>query len=153
LDQCRDGNKPVALQLSLVNKQYSLPVELRIRKEYGASNQEEYLAVVLTSPERARVIHTAPTMDSVHAPSLHELGVRLGRAQRVVPVSQPLGDYCRKSFASRAGLVFLDRAGELNLVWQWRAKQVAKRYLAAEMIRKGPATQSFRSGRPMFWSQ
>src|SRR5436190_19637115 len=31
LDQCRDGNKPVALHLSLVNKQYSLPVELRIR--------------------------------------------------------------------------------------------------------------------------
>ena len=155
LDQCRDGNKPVAVHLSLVNKQYSLPVELRIRKEYSASNQEEYLAVVLTSPERerARVIHTAPTMESVHAPSLHELVVRLGRAQTVAAVSQTLGDYCRKSFASPAGLIFIDRGGELNLVWQWRAKQVAKRYLAVEMIRKGPATQTFRSGRSMFWSQ
>jgi signal transduction histidine kinase len=153
LIQSRDTNKPLALHLSLVNKEQSVPVEMRIRKQNSNGNGTEYLAVVLAGPDRARVLHTAPTMGSVHASSLQELIVHLGQAQTVAAVSQTLGDYCRKSFCSPAGLVFVEHGGELSTVYQWRARQVSNKYLAAEMIRKGPAAQAFRSGRCMFWSQ
>jgi signal transduction histidine kinase len=149
----RETSKPFALHLSLVHGEQPLPVEMRIRGQHVAPDQMEYLAVVLVSPDRARVIHTTPTLECMHAPSLHELVVKLGRAQTVASVTQTLGDYCRKSFSSPAGLIFVERDGDLNLVSQWRSRQVANRYLAIEMIRRGPATQTFRSGKSTFWSR
>jgi two-component sensor histidine kinase len=50
-------------------------------------------------------------------------------------------------------MIFLEQNGELALMDQWRSREVANRYLAVEMIRKGPATQTFRSGKCTFWSQ
>src|SRR5262249_17525285 len=131
----------------------TLPVELRIRRTHSNGNQAEHLAVVLTTPDRAGVIHTVPTMESVHAPSLRELVVGLGRAHTIAAVSQTLGEYCRQSFPSHAGLFFMERGHELRQVWEWRSKQVAQRSLAADLLRKGPATQALRSGRSTFWYQ
>ena len=84
-------------------------------------------------------------------PSMHELVVNLSRAQTLRSMADTVAEYCGKTFPSSAGMLFIESDGTLQLVSQWRSRQIAKKYLVNEMIRKGPVARAFRTGKPSFW--
>jgi signal transduction histidine kinase len=86
------------------------------------------------------------------APSLHELVVSLSRAYTLRSVADIVGHYCRKAFGSPAGMIFVERDGDLQLISKWHSRQIPKKYFAEEIVRNGPVTSAFRAGAPMFWS-
>jgi len=55
-------------------------------------------------------------------------------------------------FESPAGMIFIERSGQLRLAMQWQSNQLSKKYFSEEHIRKGPVAHAFRTGAPLFWS-
>jgi signal transduction histidine kinase len=86
-------------------------------------------------------------------PSMHELLVSLSRAQTLRSTADTVGNYCGKAFRSPAGTIFVERDGDLQLVSQWRSKQIPKKHLAEEIVKKGPVVRAFRTGEPILWRQ
>jgi signal transduction histidine kinase len=84
---------------------------------------------------------------------LHEFVVKISRAETLRSVVQIVGSYCGPAFDSPAGMLFIERQGQLHMVSQWRSKWVSNKYFSEDTIRKGPAADAFRKGVPIFWSQ
>src|SRR5215831_2879555 len=85
--------------------------------------------------------------------SMHKLAVALGHAQTVRSLADEVGNYCFQAFRSPAGMIFLERDNDLELVSQWPYKEIPKDTFAEQMIRKGPVARAFRSGQPVFCRQ
>jgi len=88
-----------------------------------------------------------------HAALFHQFVIELSNAPTFTSVGEAIGSYCSRAFSSPAGMIFLERDGQLRLVSQWRSKHVSKRYFSEERIRNGPVTLAFRKGASIFWSQ
>ncbi|HYR84201.1 MAG TPA: ATP-binding protein [Terriglobia bacterium] len=144
----RHTDKPCAVHVTIVHKGKRIPVEFRIRRQFVGS-EIGYLAVIEGD-------HSSDGSNSVGkdgAPSLHELVVSLSRAYTLRSVAEIVGNYCRTAFGSPAGMIFIERDGDLQLLSKWRSRHISKKYLAEETIKKGPAITAFRTGEPMFWSR
>jgi PAS domain S-box-containing protein len=149
---CRHTDKPYALATSIMHKGERLPIEFRIRRQ-TAGNQIGYVAVVLQTPQSLRSIAVRGEIRKDHATLFHQFVIELSNAQTFMSVVETIGSYCSRAFASPAGMIFVERDGQLRLASQWRSKYVSKRYFSEERIRNGPVTLAFRKGASIFWSQ
>src|SRR4030095_13237602 len=159
---CRHTDKPCALATSIMHKGERLPIEFRIRRQ-TAGNQIGYVAVVLQSPHSLRSITVRGEIRKDHATLFHGLFdhatlfhqfvIELSNAQTFMSVVETIGSYCSRAFASPAGMIFVERDGQLRLASQWRSKYVSKRYFSEGRIRNGAGTLAFRKGASIFWSQ
>ena len=147
----RQTDKPCAVHVSIVHKGKHFPVEFRIRRQF-VGDEIGYLAVIETADHSAEA-RGPSAMGKDGAISLHELVVSLSRAYTLRSVADIVGNYCRKAFGSPAGMIFVEHDGDLQMVSKWRSRHIPKKYLAEEMIRKGPVASAFRTGKPIFWSR
>src|SRR5881397_3415658 len=90
---------------------------------------------------------TGPTADLA---SIHELVINLSRTQTVKSMADTVANYCGKAFRSPAGAIFVERNGDLEIISQWSSSQGPKRHLAEQIIKNGPVTRAFRTGKPIF---
>src|SRR5262245_34205852 len=151
LATARETDKPSVMHISLMHKGRRCPVEIRIRRQ-PLGDDAGYLAVVLErDPSRNPSLPVFPRKRT--APSFEDLVANLSRARTLASVAQIVGVYCSKAYASPAGMIFVERDGHLQIVSQWRSRLVSKKCLAEERIRKGPATDAFRTGDIVFWRQ
>jgi PAS domain S-box-containing protein len=148
----RQTNRPFVVQLSLVHRGKRYPVEMRIRRQVIGSDTR-FVAVV----ENASELHNATAMRNSNRKedprSMYDLLVNLSRAQTLESMGDAVGQYCGKAFGSPAGMIFLERDNNLQLVSQWRSRQIPKTNSAEEIIRKGPVARAFRTGEPVFFNQ
>jgi PAS domain S-box-containing protein len=149
---CRQTDKPCAFPISIMHKGERLPIEFRIRRHVSGS-QTGYVAVVLQSPHSLRSIAVRGDIRKDHPTSFHQFVVELSNAHSFTSVVETVGSYCSRAFTSPAGMIFVERDGQLRLVSQWRSKYVSKRYFSEERVRNGPVTLAFRKGASIFWSQ
>ena len=121
------------------------------RNNLARADGDAAVQSALCSLEQPRTLQIVPVLSKkISPPSMHELVVNLSRAQSLRSMADTVADYCGRTFSSSAGLIFVERDGGLQLVSQWRAKQIPKLDLAEETIRKGPVTRAFRTGEPSF---
>src|SRR5215471_7277353 len=83
--------------------------------------------------------------------SIEELALNLSRAHTLRSVADTVGDYCGKALGSPAGMIYVERQGDFKLVSAWRSKGMSTKDLPIEMMKKGPISQAFRTGDPVFW--
>jgi signal transduction histidine kinase len=82
----------------------------------------------------------------------NELLITLGSAQTLKSTADAVGNYCSRAFGSPAGMIFVDRDGDLQLVSQWRSKPASKKSSTAEVIKTGPVARVFQTGEALFWN-
>src|SRR6266850_1457586 len=152
LATARQTNKPCVVHLSIVQRGRYCPVELRVRRQLVGG--EVGYAAVVDGADRLRDANAVTGLKGkANPPSMHELLLSLSRAQTLRSMADTVGNYCGKAFRSPAGMIFVERNGDLQLVSQWRSRQISKKYLAEEIIKKGPVARAFRTGKPTFWRQ
>jgi PAS domain S-box-containing protein len=153
LSMARQTNRPCVVRLSIVQRGKVCPVELRIRRQL-IGRVAWYVAVV-RSADHLKNASSTPGLQwkKDDPPSMHELIVSLSYAQNLASVADIVGKYCGIALRSPAGMLFMERDGDLELVYQWRSRQIPKKYLVEEMIRNGPVAHAFRTGEAVFWGQ
>jgi signal transduction histidine kinase len=82
---------------------------------------------------------------------MHDLVVNLSRAQTLRSLAKSVAYYCGKSLCSRAGMIFVECDGDLQLLSQWQSRGLAMKDLDHSLILKGPVARAFRSGEPLIW--
>jgi signal transduction histidine kinase len=82
---------------------------------------------------------------------IKELALSLSQAQTLRSVADTVERFCGKTFGSPTGMIFVEREGNLELIRAWRSRQVSIKHLSAEIVKKGPIAQAFRTGDPVFW--
>lgn len=124
------------------------------RNNLARADSDAAVPSAIYSFEKPRALEAVPALNkNITPPSMHELVVTLSRAQSLRSMAETVADYCGRTFCASAGMIFVEREGALQLVSQWRAKQIPKTELAEETIRKGPVARAFRTGEPSFWRQ
>jgi signal transduction histidine kinase len=83
--------------------------------------------------------------------SMHELVVNLSRAETLRSMADTVGTYCGTALRSPAGMIFVERDGDLQMVSQWRSKHISTKHLSEETIKTGPVARAFRTGQPVVW--
>jgi signal transduction histidine kinase len=147
---CRRTDKPCHISVSIAHNASPFRVELLIRRQ--SATEDTGFSVVALERSHGNVV----TLDGGRTEremQLHELLLKLSRAHTFMSVVQIIGNYCSRALDSPAGMIFIERKGQLQLASQWRSQQVSKKYFSEEAIRRGPATHAFRTGTPIFWSQ
>jgi len=81
-----------------------------------------------------------------------ELAVTLNRANTVKAVTIGIGEYCKKTLAIPAGMIFVERDNDLHLLASWRSAEKRPMQPALEFTNKGPVARAFRKGEPVFWN-
>jgi signal transduction histidine kinase len=145
-------DKPCAVALSILRRGRYSPVELRIRREV-VGNDVGYVAVVDSLDQLRNANRFTRQGHGEDPESMHELVVSLSRIENLRAMADVVGNYCRKVFRSPAGMMFIERDGDLHLAAQWRCRQIRKGKLAQEIIKNGPVARAFRTGKPIFWHE
>jgi signal transduction histidine kinase len=143
----RQSNAPCIVQLSLLHRGKTYPVELRIRGQL--MGRVAWYVAVIQSADYWR--NAGLKWKKETPPSMHELVVELSSADNLRSIADIVAKYCGKAFRSPAGMVFLERGGDLEMISQWRSRQIPQKYLTEDMIKNGPVTRAFRTGEPVFW--
>jgi PAS domain S-box-containing protein len=151
LANVRQTNKPGTISLTFVQKGKQSHVELRIRPHSNGSKTA--YVVMVESANQLRDFHSISSRTSANGqPTQHELVVNLNRAQTLKSVADTVVSHCGKAFGSLAAMIFLERSGNLQLISEWRPKQISKTHPVQEMISNGPVARAFREGKPVVWS-
>jgi hypothetical protein len=79
--------------------------------------------------------------------STADLFLALSKAETVESIGEAVRKYCNTAFGSPAVLIFFERDGELQVVWQWHSRRVSKKDLE-EMMLRTPALRVFQTGKP-----
>jgi signal transduction histidine kinase len=148
----RQTDKPQHVQLSIFNKRRFLPLELWTRRQL-VGGQMSYVGVIEPSEESRHASNSLSSSREGTLASLHALVVSLNNAHTLKSVADAFGDHCRQQFNSPAGMVFIERDGDLQLISHWHSARFSKKSLDPEMIRNGPVARAFRSRGPVLWGR
>jgi signal transduction histidine kinase len=143
----RQTDKPQHVHLSIVHNGSSHPIELWTRRQL-LGGQIRFLAVMESPARAAPDFVTLPAQERL--PSADDLMVNLSNAATLKSVADTFGNYCRESFTSPAGMVFVERGGELELISHWYSGRPSKKSIDDLSIRKGPVARAFRAREPIF---
>jgi signal transduction histidine kinase/PAS domain-containing protein len=146
----RRTNKPQHVHLSIAHKGTFRPFGLWTRRQL-LEGQVRYAAVIEPFRELRDVSDSFHLRHEDTPAALYDLMVNMSNAHTLKSVVDTFVNYCRQRFSSPAGMVFVERAGDLELISQWHSARFSKKALAKEMIRNGPVARAFRARAPIVW--
>lgn len=84
--------------------------------------------------------------------TFREFLLEMSQAQTFMSMAQVVKAYCSRTFASPAGMIFLERDKRVYLASEWRSNQISKKHFREERIKSGPVQQALHTGTALFWS-